>query len=204
MGRKHDYRILFPDARLISGDSCLLKSLEDAGLHVVSTLRGQEPVDIVLTFFHGRSRVSRRIFELLRKVECPVIGIEQAEDGDRNDPIAILDYQLNNDTPPLVIAHTIRKLIEKSRCEADVLVLDDRFARFRRQLDDVVDLGIQVTGTLLPHELMDLVVTRSHMLVPADLHAVFTCDTTRKTCRLRARHSNGSSKTHRITLSHRL
>lgn len=204
MGRRHTYRVLFPDARIVGDNSSLLKSLASAGLNVVTTLRDPEIVDVVLTFFHGRNRVTRRIHNLLLKVDCPVVGIEQAEDGDRNDPIAILDFQLNNDTPSPVVAHTVRKIIDASRCEADVQSLEHQVTRFRRQLDDVVDLGIQVTGTLLPHELLDLVAARSHMLVKADLHAVFTYDANRQICHLRARHINGAPSSHRITPTHRL
>ncbi|MBN1295277.1 sensor domain-containing diguanylate cyclase [bacterium] len=204
MKRSYSYRLLFPEARAGAMNIQLAQFFGQVGIRVVTTLRTAEPPDAVLAWFHGRSRVSPSVVTEIRRVSCPVIGIEREEEGDRNDPITALDYQLNYDTPPTVIAHTIRTFVEIANQRSAVQALDQTKRHLRQRLDDVVNLGIQLTGTLMSNELFEGVVERAAHLVPGDLHDVFTIDTTTKLCRSRARQNGASRNCQKIPPTHRL
>lgn len=204
MTRSYDYRLLFPDARHKGKKTPLAKSLDQAGISVVSTLRSTHPPDAVLTWFHGRNRVSKSSQSLIKKIKCPVIGLELPEAGNRDDPVIQMDLQLNHDTPYPLVAHIIRSVIETHRLRQQVAIEEIRLEKMRTNLDKVVELGIQLTQTLSYHELFDRVVEHAATLVKGDIHALFTVNSEGTSSRLRAAVNQETCGAFRIAPTHRM
>jgi len=198
------YTIIFPDAGFQKKRSRLSISLELAGLTVTTKFDPENPPDAVLTWFHGRSRVSPESYSLLKNVDCPVIGIELIEQGNQDDPVTRLDFQLNHDAAYPLIAHTIRKVIETSKISIEVQKGKKHLDEVKMRLDDVVDLGVQLTGALSQHELFNLVVNHASAVVSADVFVVFTLSADGKSCRLRSIEKSKCDKPLKIIPTNRI
>ncbi|MCD4653189.1 sensor domain-containing diguanylate cyclase [bacterium] len=199
-----NYRIIFPDAHLDDNYALMFKTLSMAGIRVTSEFDADNSPDAVLTWFHGRGRITRKTHALLKNMDCPVIGVELAEEGDRNDPVIWLDFQLNHDSPYPLIAHTIIKIIEASKLRLLIQQEETSLEKLKNRLDHVVKLGIQLTGTLSPHDLFDLVANHAASIVSGCVHAVFTMDIKKSISQLKSMHTRKNCGPFRVTPTHRI
>jgi diguanylate cyclase (GGDEF)-like protein len=186
MSTKTEYLIYFPELDQNDTHVRLRQALEAAGITVIDTPDPDSSPDALVTWFHGHGRVTETIHSLLRKYDCPMIGIEWPESGKKLDPVVIFDLQLNCDTPYTVLAHAIYSQILMDRSRQKLKNARARLNHRRAKLDEVVTLGMRLTGTLSHHDLFQLVVDHAASLLPAHAHAFFTIDTDGSNCRLRA------------------
>ncbi|MBN1878684.1 sensor domain-containing diguanylate cyclase [bacterium] len=204
MSTSSEFKIFFPDGDQTSGCNAIVQAMNLAGMKVFFQATSSIVPDAVVTWFHGRGRVPDPVFSALKGLSCPIIGIELSDDGNRNDPITLLDVQLDSDTPPAVIVHTLRKQISISKDLAELVTIEDQLNYRKRRLDEIVESGIRLTRTLAHHELFQLVVDRAASVLAADVHALFTIDGTGVNCRLRAINQAPESQTLRLTPSFRI
>ncbi len=204
MSNACEFQVYFPGGDRNTTSGLIVQAMNLAGIKVFLNLESSPQLDAAVTWFHGRGRVRQEIHTVLQSLSCPVIGIELPDDGDRADPITILDLQLDSDTPPAAITHAIRKQIQISRTLTDLIRIESQLNNRRNRLDEVFETGIRLTRTLSHHELFQLVVDRAASLLSADLHALFTIEGSGSNCRLRATSQKIGCPSSKITPSFRI
>ncbi len=184
MNTNHEFHVYFPHIDQNEAYLRLRQALNAIGIEMTERFDSVGSPDALLTWFHGHGRVTGQVYSQLRQFDCPVIGIEQLQPGDKSDPVAIFDLQLNFNTPAMIIAHAVYSqiLLHRSRKELNDIISQLNFHRMK--LDDVVTLGMQLTQILSYRELFQLVVDHANSLLPTLSHAFFTIDSNTGDCLL--------------------
>ncbi len=186
MRTKHDFHVYFPFHKQGEAYLDLRQALNASGIEVCENLDSIESPDALLTWFHGHGRVTKKVYSQLTHFDCPIIGIEQLESGDKSDPVAIFDLQLSFNTPVMVIAHAVYSQILLHRSKKDLNDITAQLNYHRIKLDDVVTLGVQLAQTLSYRELFQLLVDHASSLLPTFSHAFYTIDSNNGECQLRS------------------
>ena len=132
--------------------------------------------DIIVVPFRGRSRVAPEIYHILSKlqVELPVLGLESDAPENRDWPVIPMEIQLASDTPLSIIVHTIVKAADRNQKQKEFLKLQDNYRHRMTEIDFLVEMGLNFTGTLSRRELYTQILDKTQKLVPAELHLLFT------------------------------
>jgi diguanylate cyclase (GGDEF)-like protein len=135
-----------------------------------------ETAEVIVVPFQGRNRVSQDVRKLLDQVDfdLPVIGIESDFPLDNGSEIATFDMQLSSDLPPELICHIVKVTVRRYRKEHKLIKLRQDYEGRTREIESLVELGIEFTATLSRHELYNLIVSRSVRMVPAEFHCLMT------------------------------
>ncbi|MBN1550608.1 sensor domain-containing diguanylate cyclase [bacterium] len=187
-------KVILPDRKAAISGKLITRLLDHPNLAFHFQPEDSVDADVVVVPFRGRNHIEPSVYSFLAEMtkELPIIGLESNEPEKRDWPVITMDLQIASGTPQHLIQYAIIRLSESNRRKVEFKSLNKILQRRLEEMDSLVELGIEFTGTLLHHELNSLIIKKSIQFVPSEMAVLFIVKEEKLLATLAAHHGFSS------------